>query len=159
MIRILWQLTTYNQDQILMITTMLYATILLLLSSTNIGFLFLQRMFRTIPIDSGTGFQTTNIHYDMLLQSLRTWTVTGRPTILNLDFVQAFLKFLHSYFFIWIWILKNRWKFENLNFFSKKNFSPDFFCMMMLKIYVIGTGIISFVFCVQHQNWSIHSPY
>ena len=55
-----------------MITTMLYATILLLLSSTNIGFLFLQRMFRTIPIDSGTGFQTTNIHYDMLLQSLRT---------------------------------------------------------------------------------------
>ena len=47
------------------------------------------------------------------------------------------------------------WKFE---FFYNKKFFPDFFCMMMLKIYVIGTGIISFVFCVQHQNWSIHCP-
>ena len=44
-IRILWQLT--NQDQILMITTIII---------TNIGFLFAQRIARTIPIDSGTGF-------------------------------------------------------------------------------------------------------
>ena len=42
-----------------------------------------------------------SIHYDMLLQSLRTWTVTGRPTI----FWIFYSKFVFSLSTSFLWVV------------------------------------------------------